>query len=247
MKILFSPSEAKSDFSDSSSISSESIIFSDLFDKRAFVIDKLDNFIKLSSLDYLTKFFGIKDIKECEKLANIDLFTSSTCKAIKRYNGVAYQYLNFETLKKEHQNWLFENCLIFSNLFGPILAGNKIPYYRFKQGSTIDGFKPELYYRENFKEAIDKYIGDDLVIDLRAGFYEKFYTLTCKHITMKFIKNGKVVSHWAKAYRGKVLRELAKQKPQTIEEFENIDFDGLRTEEIIEKKLKKEYIFKIDK
>jgi cytoplasmic iron level regulating protein YaaA (DUF328/UPF0246 family) len=63
---------------------------------------------------------------------------------------------------------------------------------------------------------------------------------------MKFKKNGKVVSHWAKAYRGKVLRELAKYQPNSIEEFENINFDGLAIEEIIEKKLKREYIFKIN-
>ena len=179
-------------------------------------------------------------------MAKLDILNASTCKAIQRYSGVAYQYLNFETLNEPQQKWLCENTIIFSNLFGPLLACDKIPYYRFKQGSTINGFKPELFYKENFSEAIDYYIGTDLVIDLRAGFYEKFYTLTCKHITMKFIKNGKVVSHWAKAYRGKVLRELAKIQPTTIEEFENINFSGLQIEEIIEKKLKREYIFKID-
>ena len=63
---------------------------------------------------------------------------------------------------------------------------------------------------------------------------------------MKFIKNGKVVSHWAKAYRGKVLRKLSQVQPNTIEEFENINFEGLHVEEILVKKLKREYIFKIN-
>lgn len=246
MKILFSPSEAKSDFSDSEPLSSKSLIFSNIFAKRVAVIDKLNSYLKKSSSSDLEKFFGIKNSMECDKLSKLDLLNSSTCKAINRYTGVAYQYLEFKTLNENQQIWLYNNTIIFSNLFGPILAGDNIPYYRFKQGSTIDGFKPELYYKENFSEALDNYIGNDLVIDLRAGFYEKFYTLTCKHITMKFKKNGKVVSHWAKAYRGKVLRELSKKQPQTIEEFDQIDFDGLHVEEIIEKKLKREYIFKID-
>jgi len=246
MKILFSPSEAKSDLIDSYKLSYKSLIFSELFEKRLHVIEKLNFFLRNSDLSNLEKFFGIKNKSECERLSKLNILTSSTCRAIQRYSGVAYKYLDYNTLKSEQQKWLCKNTIIFSNLLGPVLAGDDIPYYRFKQGSTIEGFKPELFYKENFREAIDHYIGSDLVIDLRAGFYEKFYTLTCKHITMKFIKDGKVVSHWAKAYRGKVLRELAKKQPNSIEEFENINFAGLSIEEIIEKKLKKEYIFKID-
>ena len=246
MKILFSPSEAKSDFTDSNKLSYENLLFPTLFKKRVLIIEKLNSFLKNSTSDNLEKFFGIKNSDECAKLAKLDILNSSTCKAVQRYSGVSYQYLDFETLNNTQQKWLCENTIIFSNLFGPLLANDTIPYYRFKQGATINGFKPELFYKENFSEAIDSYIGTDLVIDLRAGFYEKFYTLTCKHISMKFIKNGKVVSHWAKAYRGKVLRKLAKIQPTTIEEFENINFSGLQIEEIIEKKLKKEYIFKID-
>jgi len=245
MKILFSPSEAKSDFTDSGKLSCENLLFPELFKKRVDVVEKLNTFLKNNTSNNLEKFFGIKNSDECKKLSKLDILNSPTCKAIQRYTGVAYQYLDFQTLNSDQQKWLCENTLIFSNLFGPLLAGNKIPYYRFKQGSTIEEFKPELFYKENFSKQIDNYIGTDLVIDLRAGFYEKFYTLTCKHITMKFKKNGKVVSHWAKAYRGKVLRELTKNRPQTIEEFENIDFDGLAIEEIIDRKLKREYIFKI--
>jgi len=246
VKILFSPSEAKSDLMGNEKLSDKSLIFSTLFEKRVYIIKKLTSFLAISSSDKIEKFFGIKNSEECKKLAKIDLLSSSTCKAIQRYSGVSYQYLNFNNLDDREKNWICENTLIFSNLFGPISANDDLPYYRFKQGSTLDGFKPELFYKENFSEAIDNYIGCNLVIDLRAGFYEKFYTLKCKHITMKFIKNGKVVSHWAKAYRGKVLRELSKSQPKTVEEFENINFEGLSIEEIIEKKLKREYIFKID-
>ncbi len=246
MKILFSPSEAKSDFTDSAMLTKESLCFSTFFEKRLYVIEKLNFFLQNCNSINLVKFFGIKNEKECEKLSKLNILTSSTCKAIQRYTGVAYKHLDFKTLDNHQQTWILENTIIFSNLFGPLLAGDNIPYYRFKQGSTINGFKPELFYKENFTKEIDHYIGSNLVIDLRASFYEKFYTLTCRHITMKFIKNGKVVSHWAKAYRGKILRELSKYQPNTIEEFENINFSGLSIEEIIEKKLKREYIFKIN-
>lgn len=62
---------------------------------------------------------------------------------------------------------------------------------------------------------------------------------------MKFKKNGKVVSHWAKAYRGIILKELAKYQPQTKEEFEKIEFQNLKIIEILTTKLKSEYIFEI--
>ncbi|WP_024955244.1 YaaA family protein [Sulfurospirillum arcachonense] len=245
MKILFSPSEAKSDISGSISFSDKSLSFPRNFEDRLSILKKFTDFLNNATLPELQKVFGIKDEKECTKLQQLNLFSSSTCKAIQRYTGVAYKYLNFDTLSQENQNWIYDNTLIFSNLFGPILAKDEIPYYKFKQGSTINGLKPELFYKEKFTDAIDHYIGNDLIIDLRAGFYEKFYTIKKEHITMKFIKNGKVVSHWAKAYRGIVLRELAKYQPNTIEEFENINFSALNIEEIIEKKLKKEYVFKI--
>ncbi|MBL0703580.1 MAG: YaaA family protein [Sulfurospirillum sp.] len=246
MKILFSPSETKSNFTNSNILSSKSLVFSELFNKRLHVIEKLNFYLKDSNTINLNKFFGIKNQDECERLANIDILSSKTCKAIQRYTGVSYKYLDFKTLENDQQKWLYKNTMIFSNLFGPILAGDNIPYYRFKQGSTIDGFKPELFYKNNFTEAINDYINTDFVIDLRAGFYEKFYTLASKHITMKFIKDKKVVSHFAKIYRGKVLRELAIKQPKSIEEFENINFHGLSIEEIIDKKLKKEYVYKIN-
>ena len=40
-------------------------------------------------------------------------------------------------------------------------------------------------------------------------FYEKFYKISKPYLTFKFIKNGKVVSHFAKAYRGILLKTMA--------------------------------------
>lgn len=246
MKILFSPSEAKTDFIDSKPLNNKSLCFKNKFSKRLFIIEKFLSLLKISSLSQIQKLFGIKNEQECIKLKSINLLKEGTCKAIKRYTGVAYQYLDFDTLKEPQKQWLCKNTIIFSNLFGPILADDEIPYYKFKQGETIDGFKPELFYKENFSSEIDHYIGNELIVDLRAGFYEKFYKTNSHYITMKFKKNGKVVSHWAKAHRGKVLRKLAQVQPSTLKEFENINFEGLHVEEIVVKKLKREYIFKID-
>ncbi|RUM73616.1 MAG: peroxide stress protein YaaA, partial [Sulfurovum sp.] len=63
--------------------------------------------------------------------------------------------------------------------------------------------------------------------------------------TLKFLKNGKVVSHWAKAYRGKVLHEVAKAGVETLDDFMKLPIPGLQIEEIQTKKNKTEVIYAI--
>ena len=62
---------------------------------------------------------------------------------------------------------------------------------------------------------------------------------------MKFIKNGKVVSHWAKAYRGIVLQKLAENNIRSMSEFMKMEIDGLTVKEIIHKKIHTEIIYDI--
>jgi len=87
---------------------------------------------------------------------------------------------------------------------------------------------------------------DNEILDLRAGFYDKFYKPQKEYTTLKFIKDGKVVSHWAKAYRGIVLREIAKAQIKNIEDFMKLPIEGLSIFEIQTKKNKTEIIYTIE-
>jgi hypothetical protein len=62
---------------------------------------------------------------------------------------------------------------------------------------------------------------------------------------LKFLKGGKEVSHWAKAYRGIVLREAAKYQISSIEGLLALKIEGLMIHEIIETKKKKEIVYTI--
>jgi hypothetical protein len=136
--------------------------------------------------------------------------------------------------------------MIFSNLFGAVMAGDiGIPDYKLKQGEKIDGFTVEKFYNEHFSDAIDEYLKDEDILDLRAGFYEKFYKISKPYTTMKFIKDGKVVSHWAKAYRGIILQTISKNNIQTIEELMNMQIENLTIVEIKQQKLKQEIVYSI--
>ena len=119
-----------------------------------------------------------------------------------------------------------------------------IPEYKFKQGSKLPNVSIENYFKKHFTPALDEYLQDD-IIDLRAGFYEKFYTIKAPYLTFKFLKNGKVVSHWAKAYRGIVLRHLARHRFASIRELLASDIPGLHINEIREKRQKTEVVYDI--
>jgi len=245
MKILFSPSEAKFKDGIDESFNKNSFVFPELFDARLEIVTKYQEFINKASNDEIIKLFGTKKQDVVDYYSN-DIFERNTKKVIQRYDGVAYDYLKYEELTKNEQQYIDENVMIFSNLFGPILAGDSgLPDYKLKQGEKLDGQAVEVFYKEHFTSAIDAYLENEDVLDLRAGFYEKFYKLSKPYTTMKFIKDGKVVSHWAKAYRGIILNTISKNNINSIEELMNLKINNLVISEIKESKNKKEIIYNI--
>ena len=247
MKILFSPSETKFKGGESKKINKNSFLFPELFEERIKVVNLYQTYIDTASNKELEKLFGTKK----EDIINYykgNLLEKEIIKVIERYDGVAFDYLKYSTLSDIEKAYIDKNVVIFSNLMGPILAGDMgLPDYKLKQNEKIGNFELEKIYNEKFSKALDDYLKDDDVIDLRAGFYEKFYKINKPYTTMKFIKDGKVVSHWAKAYRGIILRLLAQNNIQSIDELMNMEIDNLSIEEIKKQKLQTEIIYNIIK
>ena len=192
----------------------------------------------------LSKMFGLK--KEADILSHKrDIIHELTMKAVERYTGVAFDYLKYDELDYKAQKYVDENVILFSNLFGPLRADDLIPEYKLKQGEAVGEIKVEKFYHEHSATLMEYYLQNDEILDLRAGFYDKFYKPAKPYTTLKFIKEGKVVSHWAKAYRGIVLREIAKSGVESIEEFMKLPIEGLSIQEIQVKKNKTEIIYEI--
>lgn len=242
MKILFSPSESKINLQTKELISQDSFIFNELFQKRRYVINLYNEFVKNATDDELCKIFGLK---QYDKNLRQDIFKKGCIKAIQRYNGVAYSHLKYDTLDVKSQEYIDKNVLIFSNLFGAVLASDKVPDYKFKQGEKIGKFELERYYKDNFSNAIDNFLKDELILDLRAEFYNKFYEIKQEFFTFKFVKNSKIVSHYAKAYRGIVLKEMAIGQISSKDELINVKIDGLKLKDIKKIGLKNELLFEI--
>ena len=245
MKMLFSPSETKIAGGDETSFDKNSFIFPELFEKRMEIVKQYNDFITSASKEELIKLFGTKKEDVLEQYSQ-DLFKTATTKVIQRYDGVAFDYLEYAKLAKNEQAYIDENVLIFSNLFGVLKAGDLgLPDYKLKQGETFSNLKIEKFYMDNFSRVLDEYLENEDIIDLRAGFYEKFYKIEKPYTTMKFIKDGKVVSHWAKAYRGIILKLLAQNDIKTIDELMNMQIENLQIEEIKKQKLKTEIVYSI--
>ena len=243
MKILLAPSETKKSGGELP-FHPNQLFFKELAPSRMKILHTYINILQQGDMQVLSKMFGIKkeaDILKYQK----DIIHELTMKAIERYTGVAFDYLDYENLDAQAQTYIDENVILFSNLWGPIKSSDLIPEYKLKQAEAVGDIKPEKFYHEHSAHLMEEYLKNEEVLDLRAGFYDKFYKPTKPYTTLKFIKDGKVVSHWAKAYRGIVLRKIAKAGVSTIEAFMKLPIEGLSIHEIQTKKNKTEIIYNI--
>lgn len=245
MKILLAPAETKNSGGENKPFCKENFFLEELFEKREEIFNTYEEYVSSLTIEELSKWFGLKKLEEVEKYKT-SLKNKPTMKAINRYEGVAFDALDYKNLDEKTQKYIDENVLLFSNLFGPIKANDLIPDYKYKQGAKLPNINVEKFYLENFSDSLDEFVGEE-VIDLRAGFYEKFYKVKKANVlTFKFIKDGKVVSHWAKFYRGKLLQEIAKNDIKNHSEFMQMQIPGLKLEEIQEKKNVKLLIMSIE-
>lgn len=244
MKILFSPSEAKTAVSSNKFIDRGDFIFPNLYEKRCEILKIYDDFLQKATAKKISKLFGVKNLTDEPSLRE-SLFKKGAIKAVLRYDGVAYKHLDYRSLDSAAQGFIDKNTLIFSNLFGPVLAADALPEYKLKQGERIDGLNLEEFYRQNFSGEIDGWLGDDDILDLRAEFYEKFYRIRKPFATFKFLKNGKVVSHYAKAYRGIVLRQVAQKGVKNFDELCKMDIENLRLIDVKKTGPKSEFLVQI--
>jgi len=237
---LFSPSEGKLPGGDTSHQSD--ILFG--YEPRNEILSAYNTIVNSGDMEMIKSLFGIK--KESEVLPYIeDIFTAPQMSAIERYSGVAYDYLDYSSLMPDAKEYLKKQVIIFSNLYGPVLGGDLIANYKVKQGNSIGEIAPDRFYRERFTYQLDLLLMGHEILDLRAGYYDKFYKTKQNYTTLKFLKEGKSVSHWAKAYRGLVLRELARHQIDSLDDFMKMEFETLKLEEIKKSKNMTEIVYSI--
>jgi cytoplasmic iron level regulating protein YaaA (DUF328/UPF0246 family) len=243
LKILLAPSETKKS-GGTTPFHLSSLLFNTLTPQRQTLLDNYNQLLEQKEFATLSKMFGLK--KETDVLKYTQpLKNNHSMKAIERYTGVAFDYLAYETLQEQEQHYIDTHVLLFSNLFGVLRANDYIPDYKLKQGEPIKEIKVDHFYQPILTPLLNTYLEQEEILDLRATFYNRFYRPSQPYTILKFMKEGKVVSHWAKAYRGIVLHHLAKANIETIKAFTKLPIEGLEIVEIQTKKNQTEILYNI--
>ena len=245
MKILLAPSETKHPGGDQP-FRIDALLFDALLPLRQELLHAYTNILQKRDHAELSTLFGLKREADIAYHAAKDLPNEPAMRAIQRYTGVAFDHLDYPTLTPQAQTYLHENLILHSNLFGFLRADDLIPEYRLGQGKPIGEILPEKRYREAGAPLMDAHLDGEDILDLRAGFYDKIYRPSTPYTVLKFLKGGKVVSHWAKAYRGLVLRAVALAGIETMEDFMRLPIAGLSIAEIQTRKNRTEIIYTIE-
>ncbi|RDU62420.1 peroxide stress protein YaaA [Helicobacter sp. MIT 14-3879] len=228
MKILFSPSEEKNliykDKNNSYLLFMQSLLFNNLYNFRKDVLNQYLDFLINANSNDIARILGSKKVNLDILSACNNIPYANTIESIFLYNGVAFKALDINTLPKDSVDYLLNNVIIFSNLFGAIRAKDKIPYYKLKQNEKFGKYNISSFYN-GFKNELDKYLKNEEVLDLRAEIYIKAYSPNIPTTIVEFYKNNKKVSHHSKLYRGILLREIALKKQLDIC---NLDFKNFK-------------------
>jgi len=138
MKILLAPSETKREGGDKKFDLNSLSLSSKLKESRNKLLQEYIHIVTSNKIEKIKNLTGIKKEKELEKYKK-DISKESAIKAIKRYTGVAFDYIDYPSLNSDAQNFIDNNVYIFSNLFGVLKANDYIPLYKIKQGETLNG------------------------------------------------------------------------------------------------------------
>ena len=151
---------------------------------------------------------------------NAGLHTAPTARADKIYTGVLYDALDLATLdaatRRRATRWL----VIASALFGAVRPGDRIPPYRLSGDTSLPGLPGagivSSYWKSHLDPVLTEAAGNGLVIDLRSSMYAGFWRpspeIGQRVATVRVLHehNGtrKVVSHFNKATKGRIVRAL---------------------------------------
>ena len=166
------------------------------------------------------KLYGVKG-KNLQKAIKINskILNSKTLPAIKRYSGVVFNAIDYETLKNKK---LFDRrVLIMSAMFGLVKPQDKIPDYKLNIGKL----NSDKLWREELKDSLK----DHFVIDLLPKAHKKAITYD-KGISIDFIieKDGKrkPAGHDGKFIKGRFVRWLIENEITSIKKFNEFKEDG---------------------
>ncbi|MEV6924295.1 peroxide stress protein YaaA [Dactylosporangium sp. NPDC051485] len=233
MLILLPPSEGKADAPRRGKpLDLQGLSLPRLNDARRAVLDEL---VKLSAEpESALATLGLTGGQTAEVERNARLERAATAPAGKVYTGVLYDALGLATLDAAARRRAGRQLLIFSGLWGVVGVGDRIPPYRCSIGVRLPAAGAlTQHWRRALGPVLDEVAGDDLVLDLRSSAYAGMWTPRNGQ-SVRVLHGGKVVSHFNKATKGRIVRALLESgaRPRTpVKLSETLRELGYRVEE----------------
>ena len=140
---------------------------------------------------------------------NLTLTTQATTFALRRYTGVVYDALDYNSLSEADKKHAGEVVWVFSALFGPLRAHDLIPTYRLSADSKLPGAKLSARWAEH----AESIWAGDFTLDLRSEAYRSLAPLTPgAGVFVRIVTEGATgrtaVGHANKATKGRLVRDL---------------------------------------
>lgn len=235
MLILLPPSEGKTRPAAGTPLDLDALSFPALTPVRALLLRTL---VKLSNGNpkRAAEVLGLGPTQADAIEINAGLTEEPTARADAIYTGVLFSALDLQTLDDAARARADSSIAIASALFGLVRPSDLIPAYRLSGNVTL----PRLgtiagRWRAPLPKVMSEVTGDGLLIDLRSGTYTALgkppAELSDRTATMRVLHehNGqrKVVSHFNKATKGRIVRDLMESgtDPKTIVELHDVLVD----------------------
>ena len=259
--ILLPPSEGKSDSIDPKNPSWDSvrndskyIHFSELNKNRLELIKSLQKYAKNADGKELEELFELKGKNLINAInATRNLLVSPTMPACRLYTGVVYDNIEIDTLSKSALNNLTSKTYVISGLWGLVRLSDHLPDYKLKISSKFDDVNLVKYWMGEVSGLINTISKDKFVWDLLPNEHRKVWNdkaSAATHIaSVRFVEEKagklKVVGHTAKAYKGKLVREIVSHDIDSMDKFKSHKFDNMKIADIITKGNTSEITIKI--
>ncbi|MFJ9695005.1 peroxide stress protein YaaA [Kitasatospora sp. NPDC101183] len=233
MLVLLPPSEGKAASGDGAPVALDGLSLPGLTAARAAALDALVELCR-GGEEAAAEVLGLTPGLRGEIAKNAGLLTAGARPAGEVYTGVLFDNLGLASLDAAAYGRAERSLLVFSGLWGAVRVSDRIPSYRCSMGVKLPGPGALGAYWRSAMAPVLPEVADGLVLDLRSSAYASAWRpageVASRTATVRVLqeRDGKrtVVSHFNKATKGRIVRDLlvAGAEPKTPGEL----MDALR-------------------
>jgi cytoplasmic iron level regulating protein YaaA (DUF328/UPF0246 family) len=160
---------------------------------------------------------GISPAQDAEIERNAALLSAPTLPALRRYTGVLYDALSYQTLSANERALAGSRVFVQSALFGLISGATAIPWYRLSATSSLPGLNLSKIWSSAHQTLWQQLQGPFL--DLRSKAYAVLapvpQQLESYQLEVLDANSGRALNHFNKKAKGAFTRSLLSQ-PATL-------------------------------